>query len=190
MASLTVSAARKMALVVALAALVAIWGPPVAAETRAIEAGEPAPAGGVWLDDQAAERLAQDLGRARRDMAEMEVIRSALAERAAQVEDLTRHVTALQDAVANLQGQAATAARLDEVRAQVDEITTKALRLAASSLDTQAKLNEANLRVLEQANKALETANAEIARLRTRGIWDDVKSLMFGLAAFFAGKAW
>jgi chromosome segregation ATPase len=179
-----------MALVAALAALMALWGGSVVAETRAIEAGEPAPAGGVWLDDQAAERAAQDLQEARKRAAELEVARAALAERAAQVEDLTRHVTALKDAVANLQGQAATAARLDEVRGQVDEITTKALRLAASSLDTQAKLNEANLRTLEQSNKALEMVNAEIARLRTRGIWDDVKSLMFGLAAFFAGKAW
>lgn len=182
--------ARKIVLVAAVAALMAVWGTSVGAETRALEAGQPAPAGGVWLDDQAAQRLAQDLARARRDTAEMEVIRAALTERAAQVEDLTRQVTTLKDAVANLQGQAATSARLDEVRAQVDEITTKALRLAASSLDTQIKLNDANLRVLEQSNKALETANAEIARLRNRGLWDDFKSLLFGLAAFFAGKVW
>lgn len=182
--------ARKIVLVAAVAALMAVWGTSVGAETRALEAGQPAPAGGVWLDDQAAQRLAQDLARARRDTAEVEVTRATLAERVAQVEDLLGQVAALKEALANLQGQVSTSARLDEVRTQVDEITTKALRLAASSLDTQTKVNDANLRVLEQSNKALETANAEIARLRNRGLWDDVKSLLFGLAAFFAGKVW
>lgn len=180
--------ARSLLLGAIAAALIALGGTPAVAETQGMEAGQPAPAGGVWMDDVTAEHAAQDLDQARKTAAELEVARSVLAERATQVEDLVKLVAELKAAVQNLQGQAATSARLDEVRTQVDEITTKALQLAASGLDSQLKINEANLRVLEQSNKALETANAEIARLRNRGMWDDFKSLLFGVAAFFAGK--
>jgi DNA repair exonuclease SbcCD ATPase subunit len=168
--------------------IVALAARPCRADVQALDKGQPVPADGVWMDERAAEQLAQDVSRARRTEAELEVARTLLAEKTKQVALLVSQVSTMQDAVANMEKQVATSARLDEVRALVDEITTKALQLAASNVDTQIKMNESNIRTLEQTNKALETANSEIARLRTRGFWDDLKGVLLGVTAFFAGK--
>jgi hypothetical protein len=178
---------RSLILVTALAGLMA-FSSFAAAETQGLEAGQPAPARGIWIDDQAAERAAQDLDQARKTAAELEDTTAILAARATQVEDLVKLVAELKAAVQNLQGQVATSAQLDEVRIRTDEINTKALKLASDALDTQGKINDANLGSFVAVNKALGICSEENARLLHRGIWDNVQSVLFGLAAFFAGR--
>ena len=185
-----------------LAVLILVWvgtasvPTPVRADVAELGPGAPAPAGGVWLDDAGAERAARDLAQGRKDAAELEAARALLASLEASGTAQASEVVALRDQVAVLEKQVALAAKLDAVRLQVDDIQAKALELAAGSLELQAKLNDAAtktvdllVRANEQQLKATELANSEIERLRKKGFWDDLRSVLFAVGAFFAGKA-
>jgi hypothetical protein len=147
------------------------------------------------VSDDSAPRLTRDIDAGRRATAELAAARALLAEHVLRGTAMAGEIDALKAQVVVLEKQVMLAAKLDAVRLQVDDITTKALAVAAASLDLQIKLDEAtvrvvdlNVKVLEQSNKALETANAEIARLRERGFWESLKVVLFGVGAFFAGK--
>ena len=142
----------------------------------------------VVVEEKTAEAIAQDLLQAQQDRAALEVAKTEVETMRQAIADLRAQVVAVQAERDNLLGQVDEYKRLDSIRQQIDELQAKAMEAALLKYDNLIKGYEVELATKAHTLKVLEAANAELDKREKRGIWQNLKELFIGLAAFAAGK--